>query len=74
MDQINQTLLYPLDIPFFFFSFLLLLFRAAPTAYGSSHARGQIGAVAAGLHHSNSNAGSKPCLRPIPWLMATPDP
>ena len=35
---------------FFFF----LLFRATPVAYGSSWARGQIGATAAGLHHSHS--------------------
>ena len=28
------------------------LFRAAPEAHGSSQARGQIEAVAAGLHHS----------------------
>ena len=39
---------------FFFFC----LFRAAPAACGSSQARGQIGAVAAGLHHSLGNAGS----------------
>ena len=32
--------------------------RAAHTAYGGSQARGQIGAVAAGLYHSHSNAGS----------------
>ena len=41
-----------------FFSFLPLffcLFGAAPTAYGSSRARGQIGATAARLHHSHSN-------------------
>ena len=36
----------------FFFSFCL--FRAVPTAYGGSRARGLIGAVAAGLHHSHS--------------------
>ena len=39
---------------FLFFSFLL--FRAAPMAYGSSQARGPIGAAAAGLHHSHSNS------------------
>ena len=33
------------------------LFRTTPTAYGSSQARGQIGAAAAGLH-SHGNAGS----------------
>ena len=52
----------------------LLLFRYAPTAYGSSQARGQIGAAATSLHHSHSNSGSEPCLRPIPQLKATPDP
>jgi len=30
------------------FSFFLLLFRATPTAYGGSHARGPVGATAAG--------------------------
>ena len=38
-----------------------------PTEYGGSQARGRIGAVAAGLYHSHSNAGSEP-------LKATPDP
>ena len=52
----------------------ILLFRATLAAYGSSQARGQTGAAAAGLHHSNSNMGSKPSLWPIPQLMATPDP
>ena len=45
---------------FTFFSFCL--FRAVPEAYGSSQARGRIRAVAAGLHHSHSNARSEPCL------------
>ena len=43
-------------------------------AYGGSQARGRIGAVAAGLHHSHSNARSGPRLRPTPQLTATPDP
>ena len=43
-------------------------------AYGGSQARGRIGAVAAGLHLSHSNTGSKLHLRPTPQLMATPDP
>ena len=38
--------------------FLLLLFRAAPAAYGGSQAWGQIRAATAGLHHSHSNTGS----------------
>ena len=42
----------------FFFSFLP--FRATPVAYEGYQARGQIGATAAGLCHSHSNAGSKP--------------
>ena len=32
------------------------LFWASPEAYGSSQARGLIGAIAAGLNHSHSNA------------------
>ena len=47
---------------------------AAPTAYGGSEARGRIGAVAAGLHHSHNNWGSQPCLQPTPQLTATLDP
>ena len=31
-------------------------------AYGGSQARGQIGAIATGLHHSDSNARSELCL------------
>ena len=55
-------------------TFSFLLFRAAPVAYGDSQARGQIGAVAAGLHHSHSNTRPKPHLRPTPQLTATLDP
>ena len=64
----GQGLIYPLG----FFSF----FGGGPktVVYGDSQARGPIGATAAGLHHSHSNAGSELCLRPIPQLMATPDP
>ena len=46
----------------FSFSLLFCLLRAAPTAYGGSQARSWIRAVAAGLHHSLSNARSEPCL------------
>ena len=38
--------------------FVFCLFRAEPTAYGGSQARGLIGAVATDLHHSHSNAKS----------------
>ena len=48
---------------FIYFSFGVFAFsRAAPAAYGGSQARGLIGAVAAGLHQSHSNAGSEPRL------------
>ena len=59
---------------FIYFSFLFCLFRAAPVAYGGSQTRGRIGAVAAGLCQSHSNARSKLSLLPMPQLMATPDP
>ena len=55
------------------FIFDFSLFRATHVAYGSSQAMGQIRAVAAGLHHSHSNAGSKPCLPPTLQLTATLD-
>ena len=58
----------------FCFVFCLLLFMAASTAHGGSQARGRIGAIAAGLPHSHSNAGSELHLQPTPQLMATPDP
>ena len=63
---------------FFFLSFVVVVVVAiswaAPAAYGSSPARGPIGAVAAGLHQSHSNAGSEPHLQPAPQLTAMLDP
>ena len=56
------------------FFFVFCLFMAAPKAYGGSQARGLIGAIAAGLHHSHSNSGSEPSLGPTPQLVATLDP
>ena len=50
----------------FFIFIFILLFRAVPVAYGGSQARALIRATAAGLHHSHSNAGSEPCVQPIP--------
>ena len=44
---------------FFFFCCLFAFSRAAPVACGGSQARGLIGAIAAGLHQSHSNAGSE---------------
>ena len=62
---------------FYLFLVLVCLFafsRAACAAYGSSQARGWSRAVATGLHHSPSNAGSEPRLQPTPQLTATLDP
>ena len=52
------------NLPFFSLSlfFFFGLFRAAPAAYRSAQARGQIRAVAAGLPHSHSDPGSELCL------------
>ena len=54
--------------------FFFELFRGEPLAYGSSQARGQIGALAVSLHHSHSNVGSEPCLGLTPQLMVMPNP
>ena len=56
---------------FFFFAFLGLYLQYI---HGSSQARGPIGATAASLGHSHSNAGSEPHLLPKPQLMALPHP
>ena len=45
-----------LTFSFLSLSFFFCFFRAAPTAYGGSQARGRIRAIAAGLHHSHSNS------------------
>ena len=59
----------------YLFIYLFIIFsRAAPAAYGGLQARGPIGAVAASLCHSYSNAESQPCLRPTPQLTARTDP
>ena len=56
-------------------SLLLLIFRAAPTAYGCSQARGRIRATAAGLHHRHRNTGSlthwtRPGIKPTSsWIL-----
>ena len=50
------------------FIFILFFFRAASTANVSSQARGQIGAVAAGIHYSHSNARLE--LLPGNYIMA----
>ena len=55
-------------------SFSFFFFRVTPAAYGGFQAKGQIGTVATGLHHSQSNTGSEPHLRSTPQLMETLDP
>ena len=45
-----------------------------PVAYDGSQASGWIGAVAAGLRHSHSDARSEPQLQTTPQLMETLDP
>ena len=50
----------------FLFYFIFGLYRATPAAYRGFQARGLIGASAAGLLQSHSNAGSEPHLRPTP--------
>ena len=64
---------WPVFFVCLFVCFLVLFFRAAPLANGGSQARGPVGAIAAGLPHSHSNAGSEPNLRSTPQLMATPE-
>ena len=66
--------LWVVNSQFSFILFLFFLFRAIPVAYGNSQARGRIGATAAGLRHSHSNARSELHLQPIPRLMAMPYP
>ena len=49
---------FPLETRCSFFFLLFCLFRAAPTAHGSSQARSWIRAAAAGRRHSHRNLGS----------------
>ena len=57
---------------FFVFFFFFCFFKAAFEAYGSSQARGQIGATASGLCHSSME--SEPRLQPTPQLTSMLDP
>ena len=52
----------------------LLYFEGRTCGIWRFPGQGPIAALAAGLHHSHSNAGSEPRLRPTPQLTATPDP
>ena len=73
LKSLHSSLLAATEYHVFFFFFFAISW-AAPMAYGGSQSMGQIGAVAAGLHHSHRNAGSKLQLQPTPQLMAMPDP
>ena len=50
---IPQSAVFQDVLIFYLFYFIFLLFRATPTAYGSSQPGGSIGAAAASLHHSH---------------------
>ena len=63
----------PLYLPRVFLFCFALLLGGSPAAYGSSQARGPIGATAIRLHHSQSNARLEPHLPPTPQLTAMPD-
>ena len=58
----------------FYFFYFFFIFRVTLVAFGSSQARGPVGAAAAGLHHSYRSARSKLLPRPTPQLTATLDP
>ena len=59
LETFSSKLLNSANFFFFsFFFFFFFFFRAAGAVYGSSMARGQIGAVPSSLQHSHSNAGS----------------
>ena len=60
-------------VTFFLLFFFFLLFWATPVANASYQARGQIRAIAAGLHHRHSNTGFEPRLQTTPEIMAMPD-
>ena len=71
---LRSSVLWTSEWPNFYYYYFLIILRATPMAYRGSQARGQITAVATGLHHSHSNARSEPYLLSTPQLMATPGP
>ena len=78
IDHITRVLLLPTSLWYlvyvFVFCFFFFLHRVTLATYGSSQARGWIGAAAASLCHGHSHTGSELLLWPMPQLMATPDP
>ena len=77
-DCLANDLIDHISVLFFLICIFFFVFLPSvgpiPVAYGGSQARGLIRAVAAGLHHSHSNAGSEPRLQTTPQLTAPPDP
>ena len=57
---------------FIFFITFFFFFTATPSASGGSQARDWIGVATSGLHHSYSNARSKPHMRTLPQLATMP--
>ena len=49
------------NLAYYYYNYFVF-FRASPTAYGGSQAKGQIGAETTCLHHSHSKARSEPHL------------
>ena len=72
--EIDQFLVFECQPQEFHIYICICLFRDVPVAYGSSQAKGQIGAVVASLHHSHSNGGSELHQQLIPYLAAMPNP
>lgn len=63
LPEMKMKLYYTQErVSVFVYLFCFRFFKTAPVAYGSSQARGKIGAAPAGLHHSHINEGSKTCL------------
>ena len=72
-EYLHVTYTHPPLYFIYLFIYLFLLFRAPPATYGGSQARDRIGATAAGLRRSHSNAGIELRLQPTPQLTAMPD-
>ena len=70
-NYFNQAVFF---VCLFCFPFCLFVFVGPhPRQMEVPRLRGPVGAVADGLHHGHSSAGSELHLRPTPQLMATPD-
>ena len=61
-------------VTFFFFFFCHVFFRGTPVAYGSSQARGRIGTVDTGLHHSTPDLSCICDLHHSSWQCRTLNP